>query len=283
MKYIYLIYLYFLWILKKITGIRSYGIGVITSIVKKEFLFYFNNSVFIFSPNAGRSYGFLPIGRPNEPGTHIFLNKIIKKYTNIVFIDIGASIGEFAISMASVREVKKVIAIEPQPETRAALLRSFQLIEKEKYEVLEYGISDYNGIGKFEINSKAPMGARIASLKENIETIDVTIKRLDDCVNLKNTDDNLIILIDIEGGELMAIRGAKNIIKKYSPLIIFEYNDSTKKYFSLDDMRSEIPNYSLYNLDNENGELILDLDRTWNIVALPNNGVWNNIVNDKFF
>jgi hypothetical protein len=77
------------------------------------------------------------------------------------------------------------------------------------------------------------------------------------------------MLIDVEGAELKVLRGAKDIIIKYNPIIIFEYNYVSKNIFTLEELLNCLPdNYTLYSL--EDNQPISDYNQVyWNLIAKP--------------
>ncbi len=91
-------------------------------------------------------------------------------------------------------------------------------------------------------------------------------------------DQAVIVLIDIEGGELAALTGGSGFIARYHPLIIFEYNATTRKYFPLSAAATLLGStYQIVRLRSEDGRLDEDLSATWNVVALPKAGPWQNL------
>jgi hypothetical protein len=81
--------------------IKAHGIGLVSDFIDIDFKFKFKNSIFIFLPSACRSYGLLPAGIANEMETHLFLASVLDFSIHpVVFVDVGASIGEFVITMA---------------------------------------------------------------------------------------------------------------------------------------------------------------------------------------
>lgn len=125
-KSVYVAYLRSIWSMRKAFGIKAYGIGWIATKVGKAFTFDFRGVPFRFLPIAAKSYCLLPAGIPNEPETHAFLRHALGSLAarKILFIDVGASIGEFAIPMAYDPRVAKVVAFEPHPATAEALRAS---------------------------------------------------------------------------------------------------------------------------------------------------------------
>ena len=138
---IYFAFLNFTYFVRIHFGMKAFGLGMVASLIKFEFHFHFHGSQFLFFPSAARSYGFLPIGIPNEPETHKFFERIMVGRSDVLFIDVGASIGEFAITMANDTRVSKVLAFEPHPQSRDALAKSPQYAPPGKIEIISKGVS----------------------------------------------------------------------------------------------------------------------------------------------
>ena len=62
---------------------------------------------------------------------------------------------------------------------------------------------------------------------------------------------NPILLIDVEGAELLVIRGGKNFIINNKSLIIFEYNTTSKKYFNIEDISKTLKDYRIFRLNSK--------------------------------
>jgi len=192
----------------------------------------------------------------------------------IVFVDVGASIGEFAITMANDQRVEKVYAFEPHPKTFQALSASARRLAN-KIELFETAVGEANGELDFSASEKSPTGAGLA-VDHAAPRVRVPVCKIDD--KLKSIANfPIIILMDIEGGELSAMRGGVEFTASRQPLVIFEYNLVSKKSFSLDQMRSLLAGYEFYRLQSHTGRLDSILEDTWNIVAIPSNGSWSNL------
>jgi FkbM family methyltransferase len=256
-------------------NIKVRGIGVASDWIRTEFDFKYQTSAFKFIPNASRSYGLLPAGIANESETHVFLKSILDLSKGpIAFVDVGASIGEFAITMADDQRVEKVYAFEPHPKTFQALSASARRLGH-KIELFETAVGEINGELDFSASETSPTGAGL-SIDHSAPHVRVPVCKIDD--KLKSIADlPTIILMDIEGGELSAMRGGVGFIAARQPLIIFEYNLTSKKSFSLDQIRPLLAGYKFFRLQSRTGKLDSNLDDTWNIVAIPSNGTWSNL------
>lgn len=272
---LYKLFLRISWFLISKFNIKVRGIGIASDWISTEFDFKFQNSIFKFLPTACRSYGLLPAGIANEPETHVFFKNILNLSKEpIAFVDVGASIGEFAITMADDQRVAKVYAFEPHPKTFHALSVSARRLAH-KIELFETAVGEANGELDFSASDTSPTGAGVGVAHAG-PCVRVPVCKIDE--KLKSIA-NLptIILMDIEGGELSAMRGAVGFIGARQPLIIFEYNLTSKKSFSLDQIRPLLTGYEFFRLQSRTGKLDSNLEDTWNIVAIPCSGSWSNL------
>lgn len=273
--FLYKLFLQISWLLIAKLNVKVKGIGVASDWVGTEFDFKYQNSVFKFIPNASRSYGLLPAGIANEPETHVFLKNILNiSKEPIAFVDVGASIGEFAITMADDQRVEKVYAFEPHPKTFQALSASARRLVH-KMELFETAVGEADGELDFTASDTSPSGAGLAVAHAG-PRVQVFVCKIDD--KLKSIANlPIIMLMDIEGGELSAMRGGVGFIATRQPLIIFEYNLTSKKIFSLDQIRPLLIGYKFFRLQSRTGKLDLNLEDTWNIVAIPGGGSWSSL------
>ena len=167
---------------------------------------------------------------------HPFVSQIREGMT---IYDIGAHIGIFTIG-AGVRVgcSGKVLAFEPAPETidKLKLHIAFNNLEN-IVEIVPAVVSDSNAGAKF-FAYKASMAALIS--RQNVEdlnperrsepareiTVDsVTIDGLLASRNLRPA----VIKIDVEGAELMVLRGARRVLAECKPIILCEVHPPQMK------------------------------------------------------
>ena len=149
------------------------------------------------------------------------LNKIKNfKIRNVV--DVGANIGKYTLFFSSmVGKRGKVISIEPEPKNFEILEENTRLNALENVVLKKIACSNKEGYAKLYLNKKNPGGHSLVS-KKGRENIIVRSRKLDNVIkeeNIKNID---LIKIDVEGAEKEVLEGAKHILKKDKPLIIFE-------------------------------------------------------------
>lgn len=145
------------------------------------------------------------------------------------FIDIGANIGKFSIIMGKrLGKNSKVFAIEPHPENFKILKKNIQLNKLSNVKAINAACSsskryldlylDEEGTGGHSIKKDAKSAGE--------KTIKVKSILLDSC-KIKNVK---LIKVDVEGAEADVLLGAKKILKRNHPKIIFEAWD--EKYLN---------------------------------------------------
>lgn len=150
--------------------------------------------------------------------TKLAMSRIIHNSMNC--IDVGAHLGSVLSLINCFSPNGKHIAIEPIPYKYHWLRQKFPHVE-----VLSMAVSDTQEEANFYIpcrSSFSGLGLRhyTRDTEQNIEIIKVNVNRLDDIV----PDDLVIgfIKIDVEGAELLALRGSESILRRCHPTILFE-------------------------------------------------------------
>lgn len=187
----------------------------------------------------------------------------IKKFLKPGFtaIDAGANIGTHALIMAkAVGNSGKILAFEPHPESAERLKANINLNNFSNIEVLESALSDKSGkmtLFSYEDGLSDHGTASLYDLprlqKKGTEIPVSTIDVVTEEENLERLD---FIKIDTRGSDFPIILGARESIKKFSPLIIFEYNrenwsHSNSKWEEAK-MFFDENNYGLYFINQKN-------------------------------
>ncbi len=176
---------------------------------------------------------------------------ILKKFNpkRTTFIDVGANIGTTCLPAASFGY--KVIAYEANPLMASYLLQNISLNHKLKIVTFPFALGNIKNetIEIFEnignqgsssiIKDWSPGKQKKIIYKTYITTLDESLKTL----NLQKNE-NLVIKLDVEGYELEVIKGARNTIKQFKPIILFENNPTP--IYSVNAIRKELPNYKFY-------------------------------------
>jgi FkbM family methyltransferase len=227
-----------------------------------------NNKKLFIKSSIADNYGRLILGKWNEPETHIFIKSISKSMDSFVFIDIGANVGEFVLDLFDNSKVKMIYAFEPQQDHFYSLNQLMKINNITNAEIINKAVSDKNGIANFNINKNNKSNSSLVNTLEG--SIEVETIKIDTFFKDKEPLETPIILIDVEGAELDVMKGGNGFIRKHSPIIIFEYNHVTRKFFQIDDVKDVLgSSYKVFRL-NRNGSLDSNFDTTWNLVAIPN-------------
>ncbi len=147
-----------------------------------------------------------------------------------VFIDVGAAIGRYALSLAkAVGENGLVVAIEPNPQNYEALLRGIHLNGFENIVALKIAAWNINCKMKMFLSHRSGWH----SVKRNwrLSYIEVEAKTLDKVVKELNANRVDWIKIDVEGAEVEVLKGLKKTLSKWHPKIIVEVINENRKTF----------------------------------------------------
>lgn len=145
-------------------------------------------------------------------------------YKGGVWVDIGANIGNHALFFASVCKAQKVYAYEPDLSLFDHLKKNIELNLEYSILARRCAISDYNGDGSL-IYPDIPIeqgGAGAARLTNEGKQVSVFTL---DSMNIEPD----YIKIDVEGGELVVLKGAEKTLKKYHPEIFVEITANEKE------------------------------------------------------
>lgn len=146
------------------------------------------------------------------------------------FIDVGSHKGEVLELALKISKKGKHFAFEPIPYLFHKLNDKYGT----KCEVLNYGLSDQKRQSSFQHVTTNPaysgIKRRTYPKEEQVETIQIQLDTLDN--QLKKHDRVDMIKIDVEGAELEVLRGAKKIIEKFHPIIVFEHGLGASDHYN---------------------------------------------------
>jgi FkbM family methyltransferase len=144
-----------------------------------------------------------------------------------VFVDVGANVG--CHSLIASKIATKVIAIEPVDYIRERLMENIKLNSVKNIVVYPVAISDYIGVASIYLPKRDSANKGTASLscrETDGEEIKVPVTTLGEL--LKNEHRIDFIKIDVEEHNKEVIFGAKEIIKKFDPIVLYEDDKSDK-------------------------------------------------------
>jgi FkbM family methyltransferase len=127
----------------------------------------------------------------------------------------------------------KHFAFEPIPYLFTQLENKF----KNRATIFPFALADKNGSSSFQFVKNAPAYSGINKRKydisnPDIEEIKVELRTLDELIPSDTKID--LIKIDVEGGEFGVLKGAKNVLIKDRPTVIFECGLGASDYYNTD-------------------------------------------------
>lgn len=156
-----------------------------------------------------------------EPHVSAVLHRHVSR--GDTFLDIGANIGYFTMMAAQLVGPRgKVIAIEPMDKNLQLIYLGIVRNEFENIDVLPFGASDRAGIVSI-ITDPGTSNALVQSApSKRVPSLYAATRRIDDmCADLGRVN---FIKIDIEGHEVFAWRGAKDLLARCKPTIASEFH-----------------------------------------------------------
>lgn len=205
----------------------------------------------------------------------LFLHDFLTK--EMVLLDVGANIGEYSVFAAKRLTKGKVVAFEPVPALRQILDENIEMNQFSNVIVKPYGLSD--AVGSFPIyfvgeNENEGQATFFPGEIQNQRSVNAELKKLDDewgQLSLSRLD---FIKMDIEGSELRALLGARNVITRFRPFIMLEISEVTYRSagYSLKDVSDYFKaiNYRHFAID-KMGKLVSssELPSFGNVVFVP--------------
>lgn len=167
-----------------------------------------------------------------------------------IVIDIGANIGSHTIAYAKkVGLTGNVFAYEPNPEAFKCLVYNM----KELVNVFEFPFAIGNTIGSIDViqeNENLGM-AYVKESKNGIAIITTLDKEMKD---IQKVD---FIKIDVEGFEIDVLKGARETILKFNPVMLIEVNEGclARRGYTKHDLFKEVESldYTFRNVYKEQG------------------------------
>lgn len=133
-----------------------------------------------------------------------------------VVFDVGAHVGYFtAIASLRVGPDGRVVAFEPRPVNLGLLRRHVEVNDLDNVTVVDAGVGSGSGIAHFEEGTGSGTG-KIA--EEGALTVRVV--RLDDVVGEDDLPEPDFIKIDVEGGEMDVLQGARGLLERARPRLL---------------------------------------------------------------
>lgn len=175
-------------------------------------------------------YWGLYYGLGYEPEVTGILIKLLRP--NDVIFDIGANFGWYATTFAyELGQETQVYAFEPVPQTYERLCEHVQLNRLEnRISAQRIALSDHSGTTQIHVvkgrshalASLSPQG------EDDFDSFDTPLETLDSFLEKEQINHINFSKIDVEGNELMVLKGAGNILASPdAPILMVEINNDT--------------------------------------------------------
>lgn len=160
-----------------------------------------------------------------EPELQAAIKQLIQ-HGNVVF-DVGANIGYISLLLArAVGTTGKVFAFEALPDNLKRLRENTALNpEGSRVSVVPNAVVDKSGMIKFLVGPSPGTGKTLGSAGREMvykDSISVEGISLDDFVYNKGKPYPQVVKMDIEGGEILALRGMQRVLNEAHPTMLLE-------------------------------------------------------------
>lgn len=204
---------------------------------------------YINSSNPG-----IILGLHDESELINLIEKVLDK--NSVFYDIGANVGFFTLLASDVAINGQVISFEPLNRNLFYLKEHLRLNNIENVNIIEAAVSDSDGSTYFyKHNDSGNITGDIYEFGE-IEPIEVNKVKLDNLIKVKNIYPPDLIKIDVDGGELLVLKGALLTIKEHRPKFFVETHSDELLKKCCNFLRNNDYDIQLLNIEGKNKKQI---------------------------
>ena len=150
-----------------------------------------------------------------------------------VLIDIGSYQGAFSIFWKKLINKKaKIICFEPDKENISVMRKNFKLNHVEDFKIIEKGVWNKVDTIKFSANGEAGHISKTGEISIQVTDLDSELKRLK--ISPKEVS---FVKMDIEGAELEAIDGMKELLTKGAPqlsIASYHFRDNEQTYLKVE-------------------------------------------------
>lgn len=137
---------------------------------------------------------------------------------NDIVYDIGAHVGYFSVLMSDIVGCGgHVIAFEPRKLNRGYLEKHVAVNRCDNIQVMSKAVGDHTGPAKLETRTGTGTGFISDAGDESVE-----ITSIDELVESGALPAPNYLKIDVEGGEMAVLRGARKVVEKQRPRMIIE-------------------------------------------------------------
>ncbi len=180
----------------------------------------------------------VPIMERGRYSDSIFLALMALVDTDAICLDIGANIGFITLALTLLAPRGRVYSFEPNPRAYECLVRNLEqnhlcnvsvhnmAVSSRTEPLLYHEHSDGTAWGITTASSgHTDLGAHYS------RALEVQATSLDDWLAREALDRIDVIKIDVEGGDLEVLKGARGVLEKHRPVVVLEFNSRCIRSF----------------------------------------------------
>lgn len=157
----------------------------------------------------------------HEPTTTQVIESLLRE--GMTVIDVGANIGYYpSLEAYKVRGEGRVIAIEPVPRNLELLRANVTRNNLENIQVVGGAVGQRDGFGQIYLSEYSNWHSTMRSRQTGAAAVQVRMYTLDSLTKELELDRVDLVRMDIEGAEVIAIKGMLNTLQTYRPKIAIE-------------------------------------------------------------
>lgn len=190
-------------------------------------------------------------------------------------VDVGANMGHILAAMVESAPDGRHVAFEPVPQLAQDLRRRFPQVD-----VREQGVADVPGRTAFTVVPGKPSRSGISATLDltvdaAVQEVEIEVTTLDEA--LKPDYRPTLIKIDVEGGELEVLQGARRVLREHRPILAVEHQYGKRadpeRTLAIHDLLSEL-DYELRTIDGtavvrQRFADLVAAREEWNFLAYP--------------
>jgi FkbM family methyltransferase len=165
-----------------------------------------------------RHRGFLEYIQQGMPDERLYRSLLLGALDErTTFVDAGAHIGVYTV-LGSDR-ARRVVAFEPDPYNFAALRRNVKAAGCTNVEIRREAVADKPGRAPFRAFRSTFSGSLLPREVDEYRDLETDVVRLDDVLTDADLDD-LVVKLDVEGAEPLALSGMQRILREARRLLL---------------------------------------------------------------
>ena len=125
-------------------------------------------------------------------------------------VDVGANKGQFSLAFRALRPRAHIVGFEPLPEAADIYERLFARDGLTRLQ--RVALSTSEGAAQFHVTDRTDSSSLLRPLQSqnrlrSTKTIEVPVKRLDECIDISSLTHPILLKVDVQGGELGVFEG----------------------------------------------------------------------------